>query len=171
MAQSQREPVKDEANILLNVHHPNIIGVKEIFETRRYFYIAMELVRGGELFDRIVEKQHFDEPTTRLVMKQLLEAVAYLHARGIAHRDIKPENILLAEPGTFVVKLSDFGLSRVFDDSSFMKTMCGTPAYVAPEVLMSAGTGGYTDAVDMWSLGVIMYVMLSGFHPFNLENS
>ena len=123
------------------------------------------------MFDRIVDKGHFDEETSRFVTRQLLEALQYLHENGIAHRDIKPENILLAEPDSYVVKLSDFGLSRMYDEGSFMRTMCGTPAYVAPEVLLSMGSGGYTNAADVWSVGVLLYIMLSGHHPFDISTN
>ena len=164
--QSARDPVRDEAGILLRVRHPHVIGVREIFETPRCFYIVLELVAGGDLRERLCRRGRLPEATARDVAHQLLDAVAYLHAHGIAHRDIKPENVLLAAPDTFDTKLTDFGLSRVVGEGRFMRTMCGTPLYVAPEVLRSLGTGGYTDAVDLWSLGVILYLMLSGAVPF-----
>jgi serine/threonine-protein kinase Chk2 len=152
----------DEVKILLAVSHVNIIGIKELFQTQRRLYIVLELVTGGELFDSIVEEKRFTEDKARGITRQVLDAIAYLHGRGIAHRDLKPENILLAEKGSSVVKISDFGLSRIIDEGSFARTMCGTPQYVAPEVLLSAGSG-YTSAVDLWSIGVILYVMLAGF--------
>lgn len=165
-AQSQRDPVRDEAGILLRVRHPHIIAIKEIFETPKHFYMVLELVAGGDLRERLCATGRLPEPTARDVARQLLGAVAYLHAHGIAHRDIKPENVLLADPASFVAKLTDFGLSRFVGESRFMHTMCGTPLYVAPEVLHSLGAGGYTNAVDIWSLGVILYLMLSGSIPF-----
>lgn len=164
--QSARDPVRDEAGILLRVRHPHIIAVREIFETPRHFYMVLELVAGGDLRARLARCGRLAEGVARDVARQLLDAVAYLHAHGIAHRDIKPENVLLAAPDTFVAKLTDFGLSRFVGESRFMHTMCGTPLYVAPEVLQSLGTGGYTSAVDIWSLGVILYLMLSGSIPF-----
>ena len=173
-ATASRRPgasLRDEAQILLDVHHANIVAVRGVYETARYYYIVLELVTGGELFDRIVAAGHFAEAAARRVAAQVLDALAYLHARGIAHRDLKPENILLAAPGSDTVKITDFGLSRVVDEGSFMRTMVGTPAYVAPEVLASRGSGGYTPAVDLWSLGVITYVMLCGFQPFDASDT
>ena len=172
-ATASRRPgasLRDEARILLDVHHANIVGVRGVYETARYYYIVLELVTGGELFDRIVAAGHFGEGAARRVVVQVLDALAYLHARGIAHRDLKPENILLAAPGADTVKITDFGLSRVVDEGSLMRTMVGTPAYVAPEVLAGRGAG-YTPAVDLWSLGVITYVMLCGFQPFNAPDT
>ena len=164
--------LRDEAQILLDVHHANIVAVRGVYETARYYYIVLELVTGGELFDRIVAAGHFAEPAARRVAAQVLDALAYLHARGIAHRDLKPENILISgDNGGLEVKITDFGLSRVVDEGSFMRTMVGTPAYVAPEVLDSRGSAGYTPAVDLWSLGVITYVMLCGFQPFNAPDT
>ena len=166
--------LRDEAQILLDVHHANIVAVRGVYETARYYYIVLELVTGGELFDRIVAAGHFAEAVARRVAAQVLDALAYLHARGIAHRDLKPENILVASDrggGDLAVKITDFGLSRVVDEGSFMRTMVGTPAYVAPEVLASRGSGGYTPAVDLWSLGVITYVMLCGFQPFDASDT
>eukprot|EP01126_Amoeba_proteus_P007125 TRINITY_DN12533_c0_g2_i1.p1 TRINITY_DN12533_c0_g2~~TRINITY_DN12533_c0_g2_i1.p1 ORF type:complete len:185 (+),score=35.30 TRINITY_DN12533_c0_g2_i1:621-1175(+) len=103
-------------------------------------------------------------------MQQIVDAIAYLHSRGIAHRDLKLENILLAEATTNIVKLGDFGLSRTMD-RSFMKTMCGTPLYVAPEILTSSQTGGYGLECDVWSLGVIFYILLAGYPPFTADQT
>jgi len=157
----------DEVVILSKIKHPNIIGIKEIFETETHLYIVLELVTGGELFDKILKKDHLPEEEAKSYFKQMLEAIKYLHDKDIAHRDLKPENILLKNETTDIIKLSDFGLSRVVDQASFMKTICGTPQYVAPEILQSAKTDGYGTACDLWSLGVILYVMLAGYQPFN----
>eukprot|EP00478_Filoreta_tenera_P001264 GABV01001282.1.p1 GENE.GABV01001282.1~~GABV01001282.1.p1 ORF type:complete len:133 (+),score=37.14 GABV01001282.1:336-734(+) len=99
-------------------------------------------------------------------MKQMLDAVRYLHDQGIAHRDLKPENILLARPDSDEIKISDFGLSRIVGPNSFFKTVCGTPQYLAPEVLQN-DKGGYDKEVDYWSMGVILYILVSGSPPFH----
>lgn len=125
----------DEVRILMSVSHVNVISIKELFQTQRRLYIVLELVTGGELFDSIVEEKKFTEEKARGITRQVLDAIAYLHGRGIAHRDLKPENILLAEKGSAVVKISDFGLSRIIDEGSFMRTMCGTPQYVVSSFL------------------------------------
>jgi serine/threonine-protein kinase Chk2 len=127
-------------------------------------------MEGGELFDRIVNQGRFDEPTAKLYFYQMVQAIKYLHDQGITHRDIKPENVLLAsDSAESLIKVTDFGLSRFVGEQSLMKTLCGTPSYLAPEVLTSAGTGGYTKAVDCWSLGVILYICLAGYPPFSDE--
>ncbi|KAF2074480.1 hypothetical protein CYY_004225 [Polysphondylium violaceum] len=162
----RKDSLMDEVNVLTKVHHDNIISIKEVFETQKNLYLVLELVTGGELFDKIIEEKKFTENTCRYVLKQLCDAVLYLHTKGIAHRDLKPENILLSSPGSYCIKISDFGLSRALDEGTFMKTMCGTPQYVAPEVLTKGEREGYGKSVDLWSIGVILYILLCGFPPF-----
>ena len=129
----------------------------------------MELVTGGELFDRIVEKGSYSERDAAYVIMKITSAVKYLHDRGIVHRDLKPENLLYAtESLESEIKLADFGLSTLVSEEDMLRTACGTPGYVAPEVLKNKG---YTKAVDMWSIGVIMYILLCGFPPFYEENT
>lgn len=155
-----------EVDILAQLDHPNVIRVHEMFDTPEALYIVLELAKGGELFDRIVDKEKLSESETKLVFVQLLQAVKYLHAHGVAHRDLKPENILLDRKETVtLVKVTDFGLAKLIGPMSFMKTMCGTPSYQAPEVLLNTDQG-YSPAVDLWSLGVILYICLCGFPPF-----
>ncbi|XP_050414133.1 calcium/calmodulin-dependent protein kinase type 1 isoform X2 [Patella vulgata] len=127
----------------------------------------MELVTGGELFDRIVEKGSYTEKDASLLIKQVLEAVDFMHERGVVHRDLKPENLLYysADPDSKIM-ISDFGLSKM-EDSGIMATACGTPGYVAPEVLAQKP---YGKAVDCWSIGVISYILLCGYPPFYDEN-
>ncbi|GAB1301536.1 Calcium/calmodulin-dependent protein kinase IV [Apodemus speciosus] len=142
-------------------HH---IKLKEIFETPTEISLVLELVTGGELFDRIVEKGYYSERDAADAVKQILEAVAYLHENGIVHRDLKPENLLYATPAPDApLKIADFGLSKIVEHQVLMKTVCGTPGYCAPEILRGCA---YGPEVDMWSVGIITYILLCGFEPF-----
>ncbi|NWR21398.1 KCC4 kinase, partial [Emberiza fucata] len=149
--------VRTEIGVLLRLSHPNIIKLKEIFETPTEISLVLELVTGGELFDRIVEKGYYSERDAADAVKQILEAVSYLHANGIVHRDLKPENLLYATPAPDApLKIADFGLSKIVEDHVTMKTVCGTPGYCAPEILRGCA---YGPEVDMWSLGIITYIL------------
>jgi len=173
---SRNDALMDEVKILTALSHPHIIQIFGTFETDQHLYLILELVTGGDLFDKIVEQKcGYSEPRARHIFSQILEAIAYLHSNNIVHRDLKPENILLARKGEDSIKISDFGLSRVIGEGSFMRTLCGTPQYLAPEVLGSesaptpsqSSTTGYDKSVDLWSLGVILYIILSGVPPFD----
>ncbi|XP_076880875.1 calcium/calmodulin-dependent protein kinase type IV [Brachyhypopomus gauderio] len=156
--------VRTEIGVLLRLSHPNIIRLKEIFETETEISLILELVTGGELFDRIVERGYYSERDAAHVIKQILEAVAYLHENGVVHRDLKPENLLYADLSIDApLKIADFGLSKIIDEQMTMKTVCGTPGYCAPEILRG---NAYGPEVDMWSVGVILYILLCGFEPF-----
>ncbi|XP_055481542.1 calcium/calmodulin-dependent protein kinase type IV [Psammomys obesus] len=156
--------VRTEIGVLLRLSHPNIIKLKEIFETPAEISLVLELVTGGELFDRIVEKGYYSERDAADAVKQILEAVAYLHENGIVHRDLKPENLLYATPAPDApLKIADFGLSKIVEHQVLMKTVCGTPGYCAPEILRGCA---YGPEVDMWSVGIITYILLCGFEPF-----
>ncbi|XP_027778023.1 serine/threonine-protein kinase Chk2 [Marmota flaviventris] len=125
-------------------------------------------MEGGELFDRVVGNKWLKEATCKLYFYQMLLAVQYLHENGIIHRDLKPENVLLSsQEEDCLIKITDFGQSKILGETSLMRTLCGTPTYLAPEVLLSIGTAGYNRAVDCWSLGVILFICLSGYPPFS----
>jgi len=135
-------------------------------------FIVLELATGGELFKKIYDHGPYNEDDGRRAFTELLNAVHYLHCQGIAHRDLKPENILLTEEGS--IKIWDVGLATMLDKMSLMTTLCGTPQYLAPEIIKiglkeSNNMEGYDKAVDMWSLGVILYIILSGAQPFDFE--
>jgi len=135
----------------------------EVYDNEEYLYLVMELIRGGELDSEVINAGPFNEMKACKIFSQIVEGVKYLHSIRIVHRDLKLENILLNDK--LQVKLSDFGLSKILDpsDEEFMKTRCGTPSYVAPEILLGEA---YTPAVDLWSLGVILYLMVFAQYPF-----
>jgi len=165
--------VLNEVRILKAIDHPCVIRLEDVVDTEQYLYIILELADGGELFDKIVEKTKLDEDEAKLMFYQLASAISYLHSKNIAHRDLKPENILLCSDDDKkpLCKITDMGLSKLVDleAQSKLKTFCGTPQYLAPEVLTSRirGDGSYGFEVDNWSLGVILYVMVSGMPPFS----
>ncbi|RHY09232.1 hypothetical protein DYB25_005402, partial [Aphanomyces astaci] len=160
--------IEREVKILQQLHHPNVISCKDYFLESTTGYIVTDLMEGGDLFDRIVEKSVYTEREAKDVVHAVVDAVAYCHAKRIVHRDLKPENILLSshDDCTAVIKVADFGLAK---DESYLTTMCGSPAYVAPEVL-SGDRGLYNKAVDVWSVGVITFALLSGYLPFFDDN-
>ncbi|QPG75384.1 hypothetical protein FOA43_002738 [Brettanomyces nanus] len=175
-----------ELDILTKLDHPNVVGFYHTFlepvsEDTMTTYLVLEKVNGGELFNRIVKKGKLGQSETKELTKQLLTGLRYLHSMGIVHRDLKPENILLEiESGeqklpwdvnehSVRVKIADFGLAKFIGKLSFTNTLCGTPAYVAPEVLVNQNVRRYNKSVDMWSVGVLMYVCLCGFPPFSEE--
>merc|ERR1712137_386300 len=161
--------IAEELAILEKVRHPYVIELVEVFETQEHLYVITELVTGGELFDRIVQKGTFTERDAADLIRKVVEGLAYLHDMDIIHRDLKPENLLLkSKDNDTEVKIADFGLAKVLGAAAMTQTACGTPSYVAPEVLKS--DNGYDTAVDMWSVGVITYILLSGFPPFYNQN-
>jgi len=152
-----------EIDIMKNVTHRNVLCLQEIYETDLQLCLVMELVTGGELFYKIIDRGSYNEKDAAEVVRQLVSGVKYLHEMGICHRDLKPENLLTDEEG-LTIKIADFGLSKIFKHGAPLKTSCGTPEYAAPEVL--TGTEEYDKSVDLWSVGVITYVLLCGYPPF-----
>lgn len=149
----------------------NIVDLIDVYETEQRVYLVMELLTGGELFDRIVNKypNGYSEVVAAELCKKIVNSVKYLHSLGIVHRDLKPENLLYAsESNDSDIKITDFGLAKIANGEFLLKTACGTPNYVAPEVLLNEG---YDSSVDMWSIGVILYILLCGFPPFYSENT
>ncbi|KAK7121765.1 hypothetical protein R3I93_022752 [Phoxinus phoxinus] len=161
--------IENEIAVLRKVKHENIVALEDIYESPSHLYLIMQLVSGGELFDRIVERGFYTEQDASALIKQVLDAVNYLHSLGIVHRDLKPENLLYFNPNEeSKIMISDFGLSKMEDATNdIMSTACGTPGYVAPEVLAQKP---YSKAVDCWSIGVIAYILLCGYPPFYDEN-
>ncbi|XP_002534545.2 CBL-interacting serine/threonine-protein kinase 14 [Ricinus communis] len=160
--------VKREISIMRLLRHPNVVKLLEVLATKTKIYFVMEFAKGGELFTKVA-KGRFSENLSRRYFQQLITAVGYCHARGVFHRDLKPENLLLDE--NWDLKVSDFGLSAVKDQvrpDGLLHTLCGTPAYVAPEILAKKGYDGAK--VDVWSCGVILYVLIAGYLPFNDTN-
>ncbi|KAF8015136.1 hypothetical protein BT93_H0820 [Corymbia citriodora subsp. variegata] len=160
--------VKREIAIMRRLRHPNIVRLFEVLATRTKIYFVMEFAKGGELFAKVA-KGRFSEDLCRRYFQQLISAVGYCHSRGVFHRDLKPENLLLDE--NWGLRVSDFGLSAVGDQvraDGLLHTLCGTPAYVAPEILAKRGYDGAK--VDVWSCGVILFVLNAGYLPFNDPN-
>lgn len=155
-----------EIEIMKQLSHPNIIQLYETFEDQQYIYLAMEICEGGELFDKIIEVDHFSEHSACGLFQQIIAPVAYLHKKKIIHRDLKPENFLFKKrsPDSSLA-LIDFGLAKVVNPVNHLNTKTGSSYYVAPEVF----TGEYDEKCDMWSLGVILYMILSGYPPFDGE--
>lgn len=157
-----------EIDILKNLNHPHIIKLFETYHEENDIYIVTELVEGGELFDRIVSKAHYTEKEARDLIKQILETLDYIHTSGIVHRDLKPENLLLmSATDDSDIKIADFGFAKKISELGVKEVACGTPGYVAPEILRG---DKYGSEVDIWSLGVICYVLLAGYPPFYDED-
>uniref|UniRef100_A0A8C0HR37 Calcium/calmodulin-dependent protein kinase type 1G n=1 Tax=Buteo japonicus TaxID=224669 RepID=A0A8C0HR37_9AVES len=158
--------LENEIAVLKKIKHENIVTLEDIYESTTHFYLVMQLVSGGELFDRILERGVYTEKDASVVIHQVLTAVKYLHENGIVHRDLKPENLLYLTPEeNSKIMITDFGLSKM-EQNGIMSTACGTPGYVAPEVLAQKP---YSKAVDCWSIGVITYILLCGYPPFYEE--
>ncbi|KAA8538216.1 hypothetical protein F0562_027961 [Nyssa sinensis] len=158
------DQIKREISIMKLVRHPNVVRLHEVLASRTKIYIILEFITGGELFDKIVHNGRLSVAESRKYFQQLIDGVDYCHSKGVYHRDLKPENLLLDSEGN--LKISDFGLSALPGEGvSLLRTTCGTPNYVAPEVLSHKGYDGAV--ADVWSCGVILYVLMAGYLPFD----
>jgi len=159
--------LRTEVDIMLKLNHPNIVRLFETFESDAYFDLVMEYCPGGELFQRLVNRKSYPESEARILVRAICDAVAYCHRRNVVHRDLKPENILFADTSDdALIKIADFGFAQKVMTAG-LATDCGSPWYVAPEILTGMR---YASSVDMWSIGVITYILLCGYPPFRDDN-
>eukprot|EP00826_Nyctotherus_ovalis_P048245 TRINITY_DN5658_c0_g3_i15.p1 TRINITY_DN5658_c0_g3~~TRINITY_DN5658_c0_g3_i15.p1 ORF type:complete len:393 (+),score=98.11 TRINITY_DN5658_c0_g3_i15:401-1579(+) len=159
--------IEREIAILKLLRHPYIVQLYEILETPTQIYIITEYAPGGELFDYIVKKDQLGEEEARKFFRQIVAGVEYLHSLNITHRDLKPENLLLDLDNN--IKIADFGLSNRYTKGELLKTACGSPCYAAPEMI--AGKKYRGAAVDVWSLGIVLFAMVNGYLPFEDSNT
>ncbi|GMM30516.1 serine/threonine/tyrosine protein kinase [Martiniozyma asiatica (nom. inval.)] len=177
---SGMDGVTRELRILKNLDHPGIVRLKSFYEDETEYYIVMEYVSGGDLMDFVAGYGIIEEEPAREIARQIVDAIKHVHSKGISHRDLKPDNILIAQDNPVIVKITDFGLAKGKENESQMKTFCGTLAYLAPEVLNNKksrvkkrylGNGkikadSYSNKVDMWSIGCLLFVIMTGHLPF-----
>ncbi|PAN31176.1 hypothetical protein PAHAL_5G402000 [Panicum hallii] len=163
------DQIRREIGTLKLLKHPNVVRLHEVAASKTKIYMVLEFVNGGELFDKIAVKGKLSEHEGRRLFQQLIDGVSYCHDKGVYHRDLKPENVLVDRKGN--IKISDFGLSALpqhLGNDGLLHTTCGSPNYIAPEVLQNRGYDGSLS--DIWSCGVILYVMLVGYLPFDDRN-
>lgn len=166
LGENELKELVSEVGILKTLDHPNILKVYEFYQNAHFFFIVTEYLKGGELFDRIQKLSYFNEKSAAKVMQQLQRAVSYLHSNGQTHRDLKPENIVYeTSEDNANIKLIDFGTATIFNSDDKLKAKLGTAYYIAPEVLKQ----DYDNRCDIWSAGVIMYILLCGSPPFNAK--
>jgi Ca2+-binding EF-hand superfamily protein/tRNA A-37 threonylcarbamoyl transferase component Bud32 len=170
LKQEEKEFILMETSIMKFLDHPHVIKLHDTIETRTHYYIVTELVKDGDLFDYIVNNEFLEEIEASLVIKQLINTFIYLHNAGIIHRDIKPENVMISlgtDGHIQEIKIIDFGFAKLIQPGQTLRETCGTPNYVAPEVLSGKG---YDKKADIWSIGIIMYLMLRGVLPFDAND-
>ncbi|KAL1335334.1 CBL-interacting serine/threonine-protein kinase 21 isoform X3 [Arachis ipaensis] len=166
MENNLKNQVKREISTMKLLHHPNIVRIFEVIGTKTKIYIVMEYVSGGQVLDKMSYEKKLNEHVARKLFQQLIDAMDYCHNKGVYHRDLKPENLLLDSKGN--LKVSDFGLSALQKPNDVLNTRCGSPCYVAPELILSKGYDGAS--ADVWSCGVILFELLAGFLPFDDHN-
>lgn len=166
LTREDEEALKVEVAVLQELRHPGVVALLGYYEEPKNHYLVLELMSGGELFTRIVENDHYSEGDAQRLVKTVAEVLEYCHGKDVAHRDLKPENILLKDRSSAaVMKIADFGFARHVNEGC--RTACGTPGYVAPEVISGKI---YDYQCDVWSLGVLMYILLCGYPPFYAKN-
>ncbi|CDW78816.1 UNKNOWN [Stylonychia lemnae] len=164
--EKQKNKVMHEVGILLRMRHPSVVKLYETFETGRHILLVMELCAGGDLLNYVRKRRKLKEDSAKLIFRQIIEGLGYIHSKNILHRDIKLDNILLDGKGK--VKIADFGVSKLVKPGETMREQCGTPAYIAPEIIRDKGYQGFK--ADIWSAGVVLYAMLYGTVPFKANN-
>ncbi|XP_041674660.1 serine/threonine-protein kinase MARK2-like isoform X2 [Drosophila eugracilis] len=160
---SAREKLYREVKIMKLLNHPNIVKLFQVIESERTLYLVMEYASGGELFDHLVKNGKMSEKDARVLFRQLVSAIQYCHGKSVVHRDLKAENLLLDQKMN--IKIADFGFSTTFDRDAQLETFCGSPPYAAPELFRGKKYTG--PEVDSWSLGVVLFTLISGYLPFD----
>ncbi|VDP78604.1 unnamed protein product [Echinostoma caproni] len=163
LSSSSRRKLSREVRLMKGLNHPNIVRLLEIIDTEKIMYMVLEYASGGELYEYLFKKGRMTEAVARQTFRQILSAVQYCHQKQIIHRDLKTENLLLDE--NFNIKLGDFGFANEFHDGVKLNTFCGSPPYAAPELFLGKEYDG--PEVDVWSLGVILFKLVSGALPFD----
>ncbi|EUC66972.1 kinase domain protein, partial [Rhizoctonia solani AG-3 Rhs1AP] len=161
-----RQMFEREVAIMKEFDHPHICKLVAHFEDESTIWLILELISGGDLLEAVINENGLSEEETRQLATEMCLAMEYSHSKGVTHRDLKPENILLTDTVPRHAKIADFGLAKAVDSGTFLKTFCGTPTYLAPEVVLRAQDAGYNELVDSWSLGVIVWSMLTNTVPF-----
>jgi calcium/calmodulin-dependent protein kinase I len=166
---SDTKNLGSEIIVMASMKHANIVQLLEVYEDTKHVYLVMELMQGGELFDRIVQKENYSEVEAKVAFRDILSALEYLHSKNVVHRDLKPENLLYKDKTDASLKLADFGFAQVVAPNQLLTTSCGSPNYVAPEII-NKESKGYDYRADLWSVGVILFVLLAGYPPFYEED-
>ena len=163
--ESSKKKILYETNLMRGLFHPSVTKILETFESEKYMLIIMEYISGGNLQNFVKKRRKLCEKTAKILFRQIIQGIKYIHSRGIVHRDIKLENILLDLNN--IIKICDFGVGKLIKPNTILKDQCGTPVYMAPEIIKGEGYHGFP--VDIWSAGVALYIMLSGSLPFNKD--
>ena len=163
LSENAKKKILYETNLMRSLFHPSVTKILETFESEKYMLIIMEYISGGNLQNFVKKRRKLCEKTSKILFRQIIQGIKYIHSKGIVHRDIKLENILLDLNN--IIKICDFGVGKLIKPNTILKDQCGTPVYMAPEILKGEGYHGFP--VDIWSAGVALYIMLSGALPFN----